>query len=391
MADLRSTLPSGQVPGSIWDGADEVTHVMRAPMSEDITQVMRAPMSEELTQVMAAPANTNLAIAEDAMEPVWGAQATLPRGPGSPAPALPKIPGRTDGHFCEQGIRGTPAGEAHYADVKDISESIAADNARAGVLAREKDFEKAMGLHEKGPTGKAWFEKNYPGGKSALAAEEELAAASETVGSEASVMSEVGEEVGTLAKIGKVMNNPYFAGGMAGLNVIGGAADAYTGINEMMDGKVGYGIADTVIGMGNIGVGAGTIAELAMTGAATASPVGVALGAASLGVKGDKFFQETGLLDGVFGKDENGESHGLMGGIGSVLGKAVHGDTTAILETVGGVSMLPLLLPALATAEVGAGITSLIGSGIDLLGGDSKAVGHAITGTASDIWHHFTD
>jgi len=366
MSDLTRTLVSGQAAPSAWNGAD------------DITQVMRAPDLDAITQVMAAPANANVSAAAQATAAMWDPGKCLDLDDlGFEFP--PRIPGRSDGRFLEMGMRGTPGGEAHYEAVKAISDDIAAQKASPAYIASEARAAEMAGIKTNGPTGKAWFDQQYGAGKSAVAAEEELGAVS--------TVSEVGEELGTLGKISKFLGNPAIAAPLAGLNVLGGAADVYTGVNEVMEGDIGYGMADTAIGFGNMAVGGATLAELAMTGAATAaSPVGLALGAAALGVKGDKFLKETGALDALFGKDDEGESYGLVGGIGSVLDKAVHGDGAAIAESVAGLALAPVLIPSLAAAEVGAGLTSVVASGIDFFGGDSAAVGHAIGDTAGSLW-----
>src|SRR5262249_6125349 len=149
-------------------------------------------------------------------------------------------------------------------------------------IASEARAAEMMGLKNNGPTGKAWFEQQYGAGRAAAGAEETLAG-------EASMVGEVAEEVGTFGKIAKFLGNPAVAGPLAALNIAGGAADVYSGVNEVMEGKVGYGVADTALGFGNMAVGGATLAELALTGtAAAAAPVGLALGAAGLGVKGDK-------------------------------------------------------------------------------------------------------
>lgn len=317
MADFSSTLPTGQAPV----GGD----------AGELAQVVHAPVAEPLTRVTPMPAANDQAAAAEAL---W------------------KIPPRTDGDFVSQGIRGTPAGEAHHEAVKAISDDI----------ARQKAAAPAAALGEAGEVG------------------------------------EVGEEMSALGQVGKVLASPAVAGPLAALNVAGGAVDVAGGVAEVMNGQVGYGVADTAVGATNMVAGGTTLAELATTGAVAASPLGVVAGAAGLGVKGDKFLKENGLLDGMFGKDENGASYGLMGGIGHTLNRAIHGDGVAIAESVAGVSMLPLLIPALIGTEVDSGLTSLAASGIDLLGGDSKGVGHAISDAAGGVWEgakglweHFSD
>jgi len=380
MANFSSTLVSGQAP--VLDGADDITQVMRAP--ESITQVM-TPAANDLATADALFTSGGTQIMPAAGPPVWGGGADL----GEPA-TLPKIPGRSDEVFLQAGMRGTPAGEAHYEAVKAISDDIARQKADPAYLASEERAAEMAGIETKGPTGRAWFEQQYGAGKSAAAAEEELGAVSESMS--------VGEEVSAVSKVGKVLANPLVAGPLAALNVAGGAVDVASGIAEVSKGQVGYGVADTAVGATNMYVGGAALADLATTGAVAASPLGVVAGAAGLGVKGDKFLKENSLLDGVFGKDENGESYGLMGGIGHTLNKAIHGDGVAIAESLAGASMLPLLLPALISTEVDSGLTSLAASGIDLLGGDSKAVGHAISDAAGGVWEgakglfgHFSD
>jgi len=389
MANFSTTLVSGQAP--VFDGADDITQVM--PASEPVTQVLPAP--ESITQVMAPAANDQAAV--DALWTARGTQIMPAAGPpaapdvadlAEPA-TLPKIPGRSDEVFLQAGMRGTPAGEAHYEAVKAISDDIARQKADPAYLASEESAAQAAGIQPKGPAGRAWFEQQYGAGRSAAAAEEELGAVSGSMSGETSAlgeMGELGEEASALGQVGKALANPAVAAPLAGLNVIGGAADVASGIAEVSKGQVGYGVADTAVGATNMYVGGAALADLATTGAVAASPLGVVAGAAGLGVKGDKFLKQHGLLDSVFGKDENGESYGLMGGIGHTLNKAIHGDGVAIAESLAGASMLPLLIPALISTEVDSGLTSLAASGIDWLGGDSKAVGHAISDTAGGMW-----
>src|SRR5262249_23669597 len=148
----------------------------------------------------------------------------------------PRIPGRSDETFLQMGMRGTPAGEAHYEAVKEISDGIAAEKASPAYIASEARSAEMMGLKTNGPTGKAWFEQQYGAGK-AVEAEETLAG-------EASMVGDVAEEAGTFGKIAKFLGNPAVAGPLAALNVVGGAADVFTGVNEVMDGDIGYGVAD---------------------------------------------------------------------------------------------------------------------------------------------------
>ena len=166
------------------------------------------------------------------------------------------------------------------------------------------------------------------------------------------------------------------AGGAAaagGLAEAGGAAAAGAGGLAEAGGAAAAGVGGAAGGGGAL---------------AAAGPVGLALAAAGLGYLGNGYLQEKGALDGVLGKDKDGKSYSLVGGIEHVFADGVYGNThDAVKDAVGGGVM-----GEIAGSAAGAGTTTLAAlAALPALPiATSAAIWSGVASVGESIWDHFS-